>query len=1196
MRVNLIANTSQFKSAMAESSSQIKLMNSEFKNASAETDKYGNKLDATSAKKKQLNGVIQQYTARIKTIKEEQKHWTRELEKGNITEEEHAQKQKELARRLNNTEAEMKRYEGQLKKINAEGKNTKKTYAEFDKQFRDVGKTMRDVGVKVGIAAGVGFMALKRVLTDVVREAKDFHAQMSEVQAISGATAEEMKVLTDQSKDLGKQTKFTAQEAAESQAGLARAGFKTNEIVGAMPGLLDLAASSNLELANASKITSNIIRTFNYDAKEAGRVADVLAKGAATANTDVEGLGQAMQVAGPVANSLDISLEQVAASAGLMADAGISGSKSGRMLRQGMLRLAKPTGKAAGLLEEMAINAFDSDGNMKSLDKVVGELEKGLKGQTKQQKAAALATIFGSESTAGWTVLLDKGSKELKDYTKELENSEGAAKKMGDIMMDNAEGAIVRMQSALSGLKIELGEKLLPILSKGADFIGNLANKLSDMDEETIETIAKTALLVTAVLGVTTVVAGLVTGIGAFMMVAGPVGLAIAGGTLLLGGLAAALYNSSQKTKKLAEDQEKAKTEAIRYGEGLSEGTQKGVQGYTDLYEGAKLKMYELKNMSGDEAKATVEEIRKAFAEMQTKVVAELEQQRDELTRVIREIYTVAGEHGKEAADKLNKDIIANFEKDIKEYDKAFTTIDDIAKKHGDTISEYPDEVRKNYEKAMEIIEQGSAEFARTQKEIGAIQQSISEKQGKILYDEAQKYGERINDNYKESVIATNEYFSERSGILEQGLSHDRISQEEYDNAMTGLQAQTDKMLHKSVDERDKAMNLLAEHTDTRGKLLDIATGQEFERAKVWEQSSERYGAGMSSRMETDEEYMDSYLKHTKETLLAQTDFGKKTQDQYINEITKFVESMGYSKSEATRITKELVDEALGELEKGDGKAKKAGTDKGKSHFEGIESTNIANEIAASNLSRNVSRTLGKTTDGGGGKKAGSIFGDGVLSQRYLVSRNSQTVAKSGVSGLRSVRTYSAGTDFVSGFSGSIRDGKGSVGGAAWGLAKHALSSLKNSIQSKSPSKLTGKLGIDFADGFTNAIDDGKKGSIKSAKVFATDTMSAMSGELDNHKNTFNALAFALEDNKHELKIKHVMDEKFEQFMNMFNLSKKDNDTSTKELLSATLQQNNLLMQLLQKDNTAVIGFEEVYNPVKKRLNQDRYSGKKRRR
>src|SRR5699024_9933550 len=157
-------------------------------------------------------------------------------------------------------------------------------------------------------------------------------------------------------------------------------GFNTSEIYDSMPGLLDLAASSNLELGAAADYTANIIRTFGYEANQAGKVADVLAKGAATANTDVSGLAASMKTAGPVAKSLNIQFESVAAATGLMADAGIAGEQAGRMLRQGMLRLSKPTGEAGKLIKQMGIEVFDADGNMKSLDKVVGELQKGMKG------------------------------------------------------------------------------------------------------------------------------------------------------------------------------------------------------------------------------------------------------------------------------------------------------------------------------------------------------------------------------------------------------------------------------------------------------------------------------------------------------------------------------------------------------------------------------------------------------------------------------------------------------------------------------------------------------------------------------------------------------------------------------------------------------------------------------------------------
>src|SRR5690625_107206 len=270
----------------------------------------------------------------------------------------------------------------------------------------------------------------------------DFESGMSEVQAISGATGEQLEQLEEQARTLGSETRYSATEAANGMSFLARAGFEVNEITAAMPGLLDLAASSNMDLGRAADIASNILSGFGYEAGEAGRVSDVLAKGASSANTNVEQLGGAMQVVAPIASTLGLEIEGMTAAVGLMSDAGIQGEQAGRMLRQGFLRLADPTGKAADLVEELGINVFDADGNMKEMDGVVAELEKGLKGMDAQTKAAALSTLFGAQSTAGWSALLDRGSDELAEYTEELQNSEGAAAEMAKVMQDNAKGAI----------------------------------------------------------------------------------------------------------------------------------------------------------------------------------------------------------------------------------------------------------------------------------------------------------------------------------------------------------------------------------------------------------------------------------------------------------------------------------------------------------------------------------------------------------------------------------------------------------------------------------------------------------------------------------------------------------------------------------------------------------------------------------
>lgn len=977
LRVNLVANTSNFKSAMKESSDQIRLLNSEFKNASAETDNYGNRMDSTGAKQKQLSGLVDQHKNRIVAIKNEQRHWTNELKKGNITEEQHAQKQKELASRLNNTEAQMKKYEGQLKRLNAEGKSARMTYEQFDQQFREVGRTMRNVGAAVGIAAGVGFTAMKRVLGDVVNESMEFEAGMSEVKAISGATGSEMEKLTKQAKDLGRQTKFAAQEAAESQANLARAGFNTNEIYSAMPGLLDLAASSNMELGNAADITANILRGFGKDAEESGKVADVLAKGAATANTDVEGLGKAMEYVAPVAKSLDVEFESAAAAVGMLADAGIDGSKAGRQLRQGMLKLSKPTGEAGELIEELGINAFDADGNMKSLDGVVAELEKGLKGQSKQAKAAALSTLFGSESTAGWNVLLDQGSDTLKEYTGELEDSDSAAKEMADTMMDNAEGAMVKMQSALSGLKIELGEKLLPVLSDAADWVSDLANNFTEMDDATAETIAQSALLVTGILGVTTVVGGLTAAVGALMAFAGPIGLAITGGTAALGLLTGAIYKNKVETKNLADEQKQAEADARKYGEGLSEGTKEGVKGYVDLYEGAKIKMLELKNMTGKEAEETSDKVVKAFSEMTDNVVSELEGQKNEMANAINEVLSVAGETGEKKAGEMSKEVIAQYDKEIAEYIGAMETVQEAHDKYNGKISEMPAKFKKEYRDALSVVSEGSKEFAQTQEEMLAIQDNISERQGSIMFEDAQDYYNQVTDTYQKSIKNANEFYAEKTDIFDRELAKGKISTEDYNLLMQGVETKTSKMLQDASKSQEESLKILSENIDSRGKLIDISTGEEFKRM----QKRDEYNR---LQTESDAEYLGRWLDSTKETLDSHGDFSEEALRVQKENLEAMLIEMGHTEEEAREIAAELIDGMVEEVNKGDEEFEEAGKNKGEASNRGLESTKDMNKQTADDITDSQIKSFlkGESESYEGGKSKGSAHSRGMNSTK----------------------------------------------------------------------------------------------------------------------------------------------------------------------------------------------------------------------
>src|SRR5699024_1930506 len=222
----------------------------------------------------------------------------------------------------------------------------------------------------------------------------------------------------------------------------------------ALPSVLDLASAGAVDLGDAADITSNILSGFGMEATETARVADILAQASADSNVDVQGLGEAFKYVGPVASSLGVSIEDTAASIGILGDAGIQGGQAGRMLRSGLQSLAAPTDGASKLMKELGIEVFDAEGNMKSMPEVVKQLENGLDGMTAQQKAAALETLFGADAMSAWSILVDEGSESLGEFSGELSGSEGAAAEMAAIMEDNLAGSMRTLMLALEGLSI----------------------------------------------------------------------------------------------------------------------------------------------------------------------------------------------------------------------------------------------------------------------------------------------------------------------------------------------------------------------------------------------------------------------------------------------------------------------------------------------------------------------------------------------------------------------------------------------------------------------------------------------------------------------------------------------------------------------------------------------------------------------
>lgn len=345
----------------------------------------------------------------------------------------------------------------------------------------------------VEVAAAAAAAGIAAVIGASASVGMSFEKQMSAVQSISGATGRELEALRQQAMQLGRDTAFSATEAATGQENLASAGFATTEILDAMPGLLDLAAASGEDLATSSEIAATTLRAFQMEASEAGHVADVLAENAAATNAAVYDTGEAMKYVAPAAAAMGIEFEEVAAAIGIMSNNSIKGSQAGTTLRGALSRMAKPTEKMMDAMDALNISFYDSEGNMKSLEEQIKLLENATAGLTNEQRDNYLVTLYGQESLSGMLALINSGSGALGDLTEQYRSCEGAAAEMAEVRLDNLAGDITLLQSAAESLGIQIYDSFSGTAREGVQGVTELVNVMASGLEENLPTIIRNA-------------------------------------------------------------------------------------------------------------------------------------------------------------------------------------------------------------------------------------------------------------------------------------------------------------------------------------------------------------------------------------------------------------------------------------------------------------------------------------------------------------------------------------------------------------------------------------------------------------------------------------------------------------------------------------------------------------------------------
>ena len=312
-----------------------------------------------------------------------------------------------LQREIAETEQQLKSLEDQAGKANA----TLQQISAAGEKFQKVGQEIEGVGKKflpvTAAVAGVGAAAIKTTA--------DFDESMSNVSAISGATGEDFDRLRDKAREMGAETKFSASEAADAMSYMAMAGWKTDDMLNGISGIMNLAAASGADLATTSDIVTDALTGMGYTAADAGRLADVMAAASSNANTNVEMMGETFKYVAPVCGSLGYSMEDTALAVGLMANSGIKASQAGTQLRAAITNMVKPTESMEGVMNELGIEIANEDGSMKSLDETLKILRESFAVTTEEQKAQRLATLEQQAIADGYGETL-KGLSEEEKY------------------------------------------------------------------------------------------------------------------------------------------------------------------------------------------------------------------------------------------------------------------------------------------------------------------------------------------------------------------------------------------------------------------------------------------------------------------------------------------------------------------------------------------------------------------------------------------------------------------------------------------------------------------------------------------------------------------------------------------------------------------------------------------------------------
>ena len=505
--VEIGGDTTKLQTALKGVNTEIRNTQSQLRDVEKLLKLDPGNTELIAQKHRLLAQAVSETREKLETLKTAQRQADEALRNGTISQQQYDGLQREIVE----TEQELRRLEQQaeqsataLQKIGATGE-----------KLQAVGDKVSSVGQKLlpvtGVVTGLG--------TAAVKTAADFDSAMSRVAAVSGATGSDFDKLRDKAREMGAKTKFSATEAADAMNYMAMAGWKTEDMLSGIEGIMYLAAASGEDLATTSDIVTDALTAFGLTAEDSGHFADVLAAASSNANTNVSMMGETFKYCAPVAGALGFSVEDTAEAIGLMGNAGIKASQAGTSMRSIMTNLTGDVKLSGAAIGDVTIATTNADGSMRSLSAILADCRVAFGGMTEAEKANNAETLVGKNAMSGFLALMNAAPEDIAKVSGAVNNCKDAAKNMADTMQDNLEGQLTILKSQLQELAISFGDLLMPAVRSIVSGLQGMVDVLNAMPDGVKQVIMIIALLA-AVLGPVLIIIGkVISAVGTIMTI-----------------------------------------------------------------------------------------------------------------------------------------------------------------------------------------------------------------------------------------------------------------------------------------------------------------------------------------------------------------------------------------------------------------------------------------------------------------------------------------------------------------------------------------------------------------------------------------------------------------------------------------------------------------------------------------------------